>query len=62
MSEKNGNKKQLNVIGHPLLKVDARAKCAGQTIFADDIFLPRMLFGKLLRSTRAHALIGKIDT
>ncbi|MCZ6768760.1 MAG: molybdopterin-dependent oxidoreductase [Acidobacteria bacterium] len=62
MSDKKGSKNELNVIGHPLLKVDARAKCAGQTVFADDIFLPRMLFGKLLRSTRAHALIRRIDT
>ena len=62
MSDKKGSKNELNVIGHPLLKVDARAKCAGQTIFADDIFLPRMLFGKLLRSTRAHAWIRRIDT
>ena len=31
----------LNVIGKPFRKVDARAKCTGQTKFADDIVLPR---------------------
>jgi len=61
---KNGNKngKQLNVVGKPFRKVDARAKCTGQTKFADDIVLPRMLFCKLLRTHHPHALIKNIDT
>jgi len=53
--------KNLNIIGKPFRKVDARAKCVGQTKFADDIVLPRMLFCKLLRSHVAHALIKNID-
>ncbi|HSE21849.1 MAG TPA: molybdopterin cofactor-binding domain-containing protein, partial [Pyrinomonadaceae bacterium] len=52
---------RLNVIGKPFRKVDARAKCVGQTKFADDIVLPRMLFCKILRSHLPHALIKKID-
>jgi 4-hydroxybenzoyl-CoA reductase alpha subunit len=51
----------LNVIGKSLRKVDAAAKCAGQTVFADDIVLPQMLYAKLLRSTRAYARICGID-
>ena len=60
---KNGNKngKPLNVIGKPFRKVDARAKCTGQTKFADDIVLPRMLFCKILRTHLPHALIKNID-
>lgn len=64
----NGNKgnphdgKQLKVIGKPFRKVDARGKCTGQTKFADDIVLPRMLFAKLLRSHEPHARIVSIDT
>ena len=50
-----------NVIGKPFRKVDARAKCVGQTKFADDIVLPRMLFCKILRSHVPHALIKNID-
>src|SRR5437762_262056 len=50
------------VVGKPFRKVDARAKCTGQTKFADDIVLPRMLFCKILRSHEPHALIKKIDT
>jgi 4-hydroxybenzoyl-CoA reductase alpha subunit len=44
-----------------LPKVDAHAKVTGQTRFADDLFLPRMLHCKLLRSTIAHARIVSID-
>ena len=55
----NGRPKK--VVGKPFRKVDARAKCTGQTKFADDIALPRMLFAKLLRSTVPHALIKRID-
>ncbi len=51
----------LNVVGKPFRKVDARAKCVGQTKFADDIVLPRMSYCKLLRSHLPHALIRKID-
>ncbi|MEO6393365.1 MAG: molybdopterin cofactor-binding domain-containing protein [Pyrinomonadaceae bacterium] len=53
---------KFEVIGKPFRKVDARAKCTGQTLFADDIVLPRMLFAKLLRSHHPHALIKSIDT
>ncbi|MGQ0548457.1 MAG: molybdopterin cofactor-binding domain-containing protein [Armatimonadota bacterium] len=49
------------VIGKPLPKVDGMAKCTGQTKFADDLNLSRMLFGRLLRSVHAHALIKRID-
>ena len=50
------------IIGTTRRRVDARAKVTGQTTFADDIVLPRMLFGKLLRSTQPHARIVSIDT
>jgi len=53
--------KNLNVVGKPFRKVDARAKCVGQTKFADDIVLPRMLYCKVLRSHLPHALIKSID-
>ncbi|MCA1636344.1 MAG: molybdopterin-dependent oxidoreductase [Acidobacteria bacterium] len=53
---------KLKVVGKPFRKVDARSKCMGQTRFADDIVLPRMLYAKLLRSHEPHALIKSIDT
>src|SRR6266446_1184234 len=57
----NNNGKPLKVVGKPFRKVDARAKCTGQTKFADDIVLSRMLFCKILRTHHPHALIESID-
>jgi 4-hydroxybenzoyl-CoA reductase alpha subunit len=49
------------VVGRPYPKVDAAAKVAGLTKFADDIFLPRMLHCKILRSKVAHARLVRVD-
>jgi len=51
----------VNVIGKPRRRVDGRAKVVGQTRFADDLVLPRMLHCKLLRSPHPHATIVSID-
>jgi 4-hydroxybenzoyl-CoA reductase alpha subunit len=51
----------MKVIGKPRRRVDGRAKVTGQTRFADDIVLPRMLHMRLLRSPHPHALIESID-
>src|SRR5918996_4330427 len=51
----------MKVLGKPRRRVDGRAKVTGQTRFADDIVLPRMLHMKLLRSPHPHALIESID-
>jgi len=56
----SGNSR-LRVVGKALRKVDATAKVTGTTKFADDLFLPRMLYAKLLRSPHAHARIVSID-
>ncbi len=55
------DRRDLAVVGQPLPKVDAAAKVTGQTVFADDVVLPRMLFAKLLRSPHPHARIRKVD-
>ena len=55
-------KSDFAVIGQPLPKVDAWAKVVGETKYADDLFLPRMVYGKLHRSSHAHARIRSIDT
>jgi 4-hydroxybenzoyl-CoA reductase subunit alpha len=61
MAANGNNGKPMNVVGKPFRKVDARAKCTGQTKFADDIILPRMLACKILRTHEPHALIKNID-
>src|SRR3989442_1248962 len=55
-------KHEFSVIGRPLPKIDAWAKVTGETKYADDLFLPRMAYGKILRSPHPHALIKRIDT
>ena len=54
--------KRFSVVGHSLPKIDAWAKVTGETKYADDLFLPRMAYGKLLRSPHPHARIVRIDT
>ncbi len=49
------------VIGTPRPKVDAYAKVTGRALYADDIILPRMVYGRLLHSPHPHALIRSID-
>src|SRR5262245_7280393 len=51
----------MRIIGTSRRRVDARAKVTGQTRFADDLLLPRMVHCKLLRSTQPQARIVAID-
>src|SRR5437870_11642684 len=52
-----------SIIGQPVpARVDGTGKVTGVTRYADDLFLPRMLYGKLLRSPHPHARILSIDT
>src|SRR5437773_1838258 len=52
---------ELSVLGRRLPKVNAWAHLTGTARYADDIFLPRMLYGRLLRSTQPHARIKRLD-
>lgn len=50
------------IIGKSVPKVDAVPKVTGAAKYAGDIFLPRMLCGKILRSPHPHARILNINT
>lgn len=50
-----------SVIGKRLPRIDALAKATGEAKYTDDLTLPRMLIGKLLRSPLPHAKILHID-
>jgi 4-hydroxybenzoyl-CoA reductase subunit alpha len=51
------------IIGQPVpARVDGTGKVTGVSRYADDLCLPRMLHGKLLRSPHPHARILHIDT
>ena len=52
---------EYNILGRPVAKKDGWLKVSGQAEYADDIFLPGMLHGKLLRSPHPHARILHID-
>ncbi|HKY52144.1 MAG TPA: molybdopterin cofactor-binding domain-containing protein [Candidatus Limnocylindria bacterium] len=52
---------ELSVLGRRLPKVNAWAHLTGTARYADDIRLPRMLYGRLLRSTQPHARIRRLD-
>src|SRR2546421_9243078 len=56
------SKETFRVIGQPLPKIDAWGKVTGETRYADDLVLPRLAHGKLLRSAHAHARIVSIDS
>ncbi len=51
-----------STIGRRMRKVDGLAKASGRARYADDIRLPGMLHGKILRSPHPHARIVSIDT
>jgi len=48
--------------GEPVIRVDSIAKASGETVFADDMVLDRMLQTRVLRSSVPHADILNIDT
>lgn len=50
------------MIGKDVPRNDARAKATGTAAYADDLKLPGMLHGRILRSPLAHARILHIDT
>lgn len=54
--------RKFSVIGKPLPKIDAMAKCAGETHYADDLSFSRMIYAKLLRSPHPHARLRSIST
>jgi len=56
------NKEELSVVGKNWARLDGVDKVSGRSIFADDVRLPGMLYGKVLRSPHAYARIISIDT
>ncbi len=50
------------VVGHGVTRYDGPDKVSGRARYTSDIRLPGMIFGKILCSPHAHALIRSIDT
>jgi CO/xanthine dehydrogenase Mo-binding subunit len=53
---------QFDIIGKSFPQIAALGKSTGETKFVTDLVLPRMLYGRVLRSPYAHAKIRSIDT
>lgn len=53
---------EFTALGRRARRVEGLRKSTGREIYTDDIVLPGMLHGKILRSTEAHARIVSIDT
>ena len=52
----------LKIVGKSIPRVDVVSKLTGQAEFAEDMKLPGMLHGRILRSPHAHALLKRLDT
>ncbi len=50
------------IIGQPTPRIDGTQKVTGGVSYVSDIVVPRMAYGKILRSPVAHGRIVKIDT
>ncbi|NUM80686.1 molybdopterin-dependent oxidoreductase [bacterium] len=55
-------KDNFSIIGNRLPKIEGFEKANGSALFTDDLVLPNMLIGKILRSPHPHAIIKRIDT
>jgi xanthine dehydrogenase molybdenum-binding subunit len=51
-----------SVVGHRIPKLDAREKVTGRGMYAGDLYMEGMLYGKIVRCwEHAHATVKKID-
>src|SRR6186713_313018 len=60
-AENTASENNYRVIGTRVPRYDATDKVTGRAQYGADIKLPNMLYGKVLRSPHAHALIRSID-
>lgn len=53
--------KELTIIGKRHPKIDGWERVSGKAVYASDIYLPGMLYAKILRSPHPHAKVLNID-
>jgi len=51
-----------SVVGKRATRPDAISRVSGEAVYAEDVYLPGMLYGAILRSPHPHARILRIDT
>jgi CO/xanthine dehydrogenase Mo-binding subunit/aerobic-type carbon monoxide dehydrogenase small subunit (CoxS/CutS family) len=60
--QKEGVISDYSVVGKRVSRTDSVPKAKGETKYSADLYLPGMLYAKVLRSPHAHARILNIDT
>jgi CO/xanthine dehydrogenase Mo-binding subunit len=58
---KESSMTQFKIVGAPVSRSEGPAKVSGRTIYAADVALSGILWGKILRSPHPHARIRRID-
>lgn len=53
---------EFNIVGHATRRKDGVARVTGQEQYTTDVTLPRMLHGRIVSSSYAHARIVRVDT
>jgi xanthine dehydrogenase YagR molybdenum-binding subunit len=53
---------ELKVVGKRITRLDGAQKTTGRARYTADVYLPGMLYGKMVNSTLPHARIRSIDT
>jgi len=61
-SEDGKGKNGFSSVGVSMPRVDAADKVTGRAIYTADIYLPNMVYGKILGSSIAHGRVKRIDT
>ncbi len=56
-----GPNNQHRLLNHRLPRVDGPVKVSGAAIYSHDVRPPGMLYGRILRSPHAHALVKRLD-
>jgi CO/xanthine dehydrogenase Mo-binding subunit len=51
----------MKTVGNSTRRVDGEAKVTGKAVYTVDLELPRMAYGKVLRSPYAHARVVRVD-
>lgn len=60
--ENGATKPDFNIIGSRVPLKDAYRKVTGEGVYADDMKFPGMLHARILRATKPHAKIKRLDT
>ncbi|MDP1673933.1 MAG: hypothetical protein Q8L65_12595, partial [Burkholderiales bacterium] len=61
LGKNNSGASSFESVGRSIPRVEARAKVTGKAEYVHNLRLPGMLYGKVYRSTVAHARIKGVD-